>query len=131
MTEGLFVPVDLNAVSDDFVPVPEGMYTVQVDKLEPKASKAGNNMINVTFNIVAPAEHMGRKLFTSLVLMDKAYWKVKQFVKAAGIPFDQGGVDIGAAMGRQLFVKVIQETYDDAGTPKIRNAVDEFLPLAG
>lgn len=127
MSNGLFVPVDLNTVSDDFTPVPEGIYTVQVEKLEPKQSKAGNNMVNVTFNILEPADHMGRKLFTSLVLMQQAMWKVKQFVKACGIPYDTTGFDLGSSIGGQMLVKVLQETYDDNGTPKIRNVVEEFM----
>ena len=128
MTEGLFIPIDLNSVSDDFTPMPEGMYKMQVEKLETKVSKAGNNMVNVTLNVLEPTEHLGRKGFTNLVIMPAAMWKVKQFVKAAGIGFDTGGFNLGDAIGRSLLVKVTQEQYTDKeGNLRIRNVFDEYL----
>jgi len=125
---GLFVPVDLNQVSDDFVLLPEGIYKMQVEKMEPKQSNAGNPMVNVTMNVLEPVEHLGRKGFTNLVLIQAAMWKVKQFVKACGIPFDTGGFNLGDAIGREVTVKVTQESYTDKeGNNKIRNVFDEFL----
>jgi hypothetical protein len=123
----LFIPVDLDTVSSDFTPIPEGVYKVQVEKLEAKSSKAGNPMVNVTFNVVEPTEFLGRKLFTSLVQIQQAMWKIKEFVKASGIPHSSAGFNLGDALGRQMLVKVLQETYEDNGTAKIRNVVDEFM----
>jgi len=124
----LFVPIDLNTVSDDFVLLPEGIYKMQVEKMEPKQSNAGNPMVNVTMNVLEPVDHMGRKGFTNLVLVASAMWKVKQFVKAIGLSYDQGGFNLGDALGREVTVKVTQESYTDKeGNNKIRNVFDEFL----
>lgn len=129
MTEGLYVPVDLNSVSDDFTPMPEGMYKMQVEKLEPKASKAGNNMINVTMNVLEPVLYLGRKGFTNLVLVPAAMWKVKQYVKATGIEFNASGFNLGDSIGKSMMVKVTQEQYTDKdGNLRLRNTFDEYLP---
>lgn len=130
MSNELYVPVDLNQVSDEFIPMPEGVYTMQVEKMEPKTSKAGNKMINVTMNVVNPPEFLGRKGFTNLVVgVPEAMWKVKQFVKACGISYDTGGFNLGDAIGRTLLVKVTQESYESTkdGTTKIRNVFDDYM----
>jgi hypothetical protein len=128
MSNALFVPIDLNSVSDDFTPMAEGIYKMQVEKLEPKVSQAGNNMINVTMNVLEPVEHLGRKGYTNLVLMPASMWKVKQFVKACGISFDTGGFNLGDAIGREVMVKVTQESYTAKdGNEKIRNVFDEYI----
>jgi len=131
MSGELFIPVDLTVVSDDFTPMPEGIYKMQVEKLEPKVSKAGNNMVNVTMNVLEPVEHLGRKGFTNLVLMPEAMWKVKQFVKAVGIGFSTGGFNLGEALGRELLVRVTQGTYEKDGTTKVKNEFDEYMPVGG
>jgi hypothetical protein len=124
----LFIPIDLNQVNDDFTPMPEGVYKMQVEKLESKKSKADNNMVNVTMNVVEPVLHLGRKGFTNLVLIPAAMWKVKQFVKACGISFDTGGFNLGDAIGKTLLVKVTQEQYTDKeGVTKVRNVFDEYM----
>jgi hypothetical protein len=128
MSDGLFIPVDLNQVNDDFTPMPEGVYKMQVEKLEAKKSKADNNMVNVTMNVLEPTEYLGRKGFTNLVLIPAAMWKVKQFVKACGVSFDTGGFNLADAIGKSVLVKVTQEQYTDKeGVTKVRNVFDEYM----
>lgn len=129
MTEGgLFIPIDLTTVTNDFEPLPEGVYVVQVEKVEPAKSKAGHNMVAITMNVVEPVEFMGRKGFTNISLQPKALWKLKEFVEACGVPYDGGGVNLELARGVQCLVKVMQEQYTaNDGSIKIRNSFESFM----
>lgn len=53
----------LNVKPEDFSPIPEGEYILQITKTEQKQTKTGTGMyISVTFDVIGPS-YQGRKLF--------------------------------------------------------------------
>lgn len=72
-----------NVTGGGFEPVPAGDYLVEIEKVEEKTSKAGNAMLNFTFNIV-DGEYEGRKIFDLYVLTEKALWKLQDLFSALG-----------------------------------------------
>lgn len=53
----------INVKPEDFSPIPEGEYILQVTKTEQKQTKTGTGMyISVTFDVIGPS-YQGRKLF--------------------------------------------------------------------
>ena len=65
-----------------FDPIPEGRYTVTVDKAELTTTKdSGNPMIKVTLKIVE-GDNKGRLAWDNFVLVEKSLWKLKGFLEA-------------------------------------------------
>ena len=81
-----------NVTGGNFEPIPAGDYVLEIENIEEQVSKAGNNMLNITFN-VAEGEYAGRKIFEFYVLTEKALWKMKDLLIALGID-TEGQVDI-------------------------------------
>lgn len=118
---------NLNNVEDGFAPLPEGLYKCQVAELKLKTSTKGNEMVNVKFTVVEPSEYIGRGGFANIVLVPDALWKLKQFCRACGVEWDDAGVDIEQAIGRELFIKVTQRSYDSDKGPRVVNDFDGFV----
>lgn len=56
----------VNVKPEDFSPIPEGEYILQVTKAEQKQTKTGTGKyINVTFDVIGPS-YQGRKIFSKL-----------------------------------------------------------------
>lgn len=81
-----------NVTGGNFEPIPAGDYVLEIENIEERVSKAGNDMLNITFN-VAEGEYEGRKIFEFYVLSEKALWKLKDLLIALGIDAE-GQVDI-------------------------------------
>ena len=77
-----------NVTGGNFEPLPAGDYKLEIEKVEEKTSKAGNPMLNVTFNVVDHEEYEGRKVFDLYVLTEKALWKLKDLFIAIGKDVD-------------------------------------------
>lgn len=118
---------NLDNVEDGFAAIPENVYKCQVSEVKLKTSKQGNEMVNVRFRVLEPVDFMGRSGFANLVLVPDALWKLKQFCKACGIGWDANGVDIEAAIGKELFIKVTQRSMDTEKGPRIVNDFDGFV----
>lgn len=119
-----------NVTGGSFEPVPAGDYLLEIEKVENKVSKAGNDMLNITFNIVE-GEYEGRKIFDLYVLTEKALWKLKDLF--AALEYDVDGTvefDPQDLVGR-IFTGAItveeSEGYDPQNRIKTHKKVDGIV----
>jgi hypothetical protein len=74
-----------------FDPIPEGRYTVVVDKAEITTTKeSGNPMIKATLKIVE-GDFKNRLAWDNFVLTEKSLWKLKTFLEAADSKLSESG----------------------------------------
>lgn len=73
-----------NVTGGNFEPLPAGDYKLEIEKVEERVSKAGNPMLNMTFNVIDHEKYEGRKVFDLYVLTEKALWKLKDLFIAIG-----------------------------------------------
>ena len=118
------------AINLDFSSVPsrepleEGVYHLQIAKVEETNSSTGNPMLKVEFNVLGVDGN--RKLWDNYVLIDKCLWKVKELFDALGIDTSAlVEMDVNELVGLEVQAKVIQETYNG----DIMNRVKKILPL--
>ena len=118
------------AINLDFSSVPsrepleEGIYHLQIAKVEETNSSTGNPMLKVEFNVLGVDGN--RKLWDNYVLIDKCLWKVKELFDALGIDTSAlVEMDVNELVGLEVQAKVIQETYNG----DIMNRVKKVLPL--
>lgn len=118
------------AINLDFSSVPsrepleEGIYHLQIAKVEETNSSTGNPMLKVEFNVLGVEGN--RKLWDNYVLIDKCLWKVKELFDALGIDTSNlVEMDVNELVGMEVQAKVIQETYNG----DIMNRVKKILPL--
>ena len=118
------------AINLDFSSVPsrepleEGVYHLQIAKVEETNSSTGNPMLKVEYNVLGVDGN--RKLWDNYVLIDKCLWKVKELFDALGIDTSAlVEMDVNELVGLEVQAKVIQETYNG----DIMNRVKKILPL--
>lgn len=118
------------AINLDFSSVPsrepleEGVYHLQIAKVEETNSSTGNPMLKVEYNVLGVEGN--RKLWDNYVLIDKCLWKVKELFDALGIDTSAlVEMDVDELVGLEVQAKVIQETYNG----DIMNRVKKVLPL--
>jgi hypothetical protein len=118
------------AINLDFSSVPsrepleEGVYHLQIAKVEETNSSTGNPMLKVEYNVLGVEGN--RKLWDNYVLIDKCLWKVKELFDALGIDTSAlVEMDVNELVGLEVQAKVIQETYNG----DIMNRVKKILPL--
>ncbi len=81
--------IEANGGSVNFEEVPFGLYEVEVEKLELRASKKGDPMVSIWFNIVA-GEKKGQKIFMNqLVILPFQIYNTNEFLKQL-----DSGVDV-------------------------------------
>jgi hypothetical protein len=107
----------INMLNLDFSSVPsreplaEGVYTLQIAKVEETTSSTGNPMLKVEYDVMGVEG--GRKLWDNFVLIDKALWKLKELFDALGI--DTSSIvemDVQELVGLEVQAKVVQDTYN-------------------
>lgn len=117
-----------NVTGGNFDPIPAGDYVLEIEDIEERVSKSGNDMLNITFS-VAEGEYEGRKIFEFYVLTEKALWKLKDLFIALGIDTDgMVNVDIEDLVGEMLIGNVeIQEQkgYDPSNKIKRHKPLGE------
>ena len=118
------------AINLDFSSVPsrepleEGIYHLQIAKVEETNSSTGNPMLKVEYNVLGVEGN--RKLWDNYVLIDKCLWKVKELFDALGIDTSAlVEMDVNELVGLEVQAKVIQETYNG----DIMNRVKKVMPL--
>jgi len=112
------INVDLTNIPDP-ESLPEGQYLCRIEKIEEKTSKAGNKYLDVSYNVEEPAEYNGRKiLFDNLTLTEKALWRVRDWVNAAGIFPGPDGFKTEEMIGAFLRVTLIKE-------PQMQNQLNQ------
>ena len=118
------------AINLDFSSVPsrepleEGVYHLQIAKVEETNSSTGNPMLKVEYDVLGVEGN--RKLWDNYVLIDKCLWKVKELFDALGIDTSAlVEMDVSELVGLEVQAKVIQETYNG----DIMNRVKKVMPL--
>ena len=118
------------AINLDFSSVPsrepleEGVYHLQIAKVEETNSSTGNPMLKVEYDVLGVEGN--RKLWDNYVLIDKCLWKVKELFDALGIDTSAlVEMDVNELVGLEVQAKVIQETYNG----DVTNRVKKVLPL--
>lgn len=118
------------AINLDFSSVPsrepleEGVYHLQIAKVEETSSSTGNPMLKVEYDVLGVEGN--RKLWDNYVLIDKCLWKVKELFDALGIDTSAlVEMDVDELVGLEVQAKVIQETYNG----DIMNRVKKVMPL--
>ena len=118
------------AINLDFSSVPsrepleEGVYHLQIAKVEETTSSTGNPMLKVEYNVLGVEGN--RKLWDNYVLIDKCLWKVKELFDALGIDTSAlVEMDVNELVGLEVQAKVIQETYNG----DTKNCVKKVMPL--
>ena len=117
------------AINLDFSSVPsrepleEGVYHLQIAKVEETNSSTGNPMLKVEFNVLGVEGN--RKLWDNYVLIDKCLWKVKELFDALGIDTSElVEMDVTEMVGLEVQAKIIQETYNG----DIMNRIKKVMP---
>ena len=118
------------AINLDFSSVPsrepleEGVYHLQIAKVEETNSSTGNPMLKVKYDVLGVEGN--RKLWDNYVLIDKCLWKVKELFDALGIDTSAlVEMDVNELVGLEVQAKVIQETYNG----DVMNRVKKVMPL--
>ena len=100
-------------------PLEEGMYTLQIAKVEEGTSSTGNPMLKVEYDVQGVEGN--RKLWDNYVLIDKCMWKVKELFTALGIDTSEVvTMDVNELVGLQVNAKVIQEEYNGDTVNRIK-----------
>ena len=118
------IGVDLTKEESGFEAIPAGNYEVKVVEAQEKTSKAGHKKIALVFEVTG-AESAGRKLFHDLSELPQALWKLKKFLDACGVEYDEDGFATEDILGSDLEVVVVQEIYNEKPT----NKVTDYLSL--
>lgn len=118
--EGVFmamVNLDFSSVKS-VEPLEEGIYELEITKVEEKVASSGNPMLTVEFT------HEDRKIWENYVLIDKCLFKLKELFDALGIDTSEiVSMDVQDLVGATIKAKVIQDTYDD----RILNRIKKIL----
>lgn len=149
-------PENLDNVQSGFDPMPAGRYTVVVVNTEIKtAQSSGNQYMSVQAEVRGVPEGaeeslIGRKLYTNLLPFNaNSLWKLKEFMQAAEIIWDETGFDTEDFLGASLDFTVNLTCYcsnckknhpftgmENLGCPKCgqdmraQNEVGSFLPAS-
>lgn len=99
-------------------PLEEGMYELDIIKVEEKTSSTGKDMVLVTFK----HQETGTAIWENYVLQENCLWKLKELLDAVG--FDTTGaleLDFEELVGQTVNAKVVQDEYNS----QIKNRIQK------
>lgn len=109
--------LDFSAVKS-LEPLEEGIYELEITKVEEKVASSGNPMLTVEFSTD------GRKIWENYVLIDKCLFKLKELFDALDIDTSEiVEMDVQDLVGSSVKAKVIQDEYDN----RILNRIAKIL----
>jgi hypothetical protein len=121
----------------DYKPIPQGDYLVEVVDVDgPKTSNAGNQMLQLTFE-VAEGEFAGRKIYNYFLLLEgDALWRTKKDLSILlGIDEDEESAtfEIEDLMGAQALAFVRPEVWkvEDGGDGEARPKIARLKAVEG
>jgi len=122
--------LDFTNVTDGFELLPKGTYPVYVFELQEKTATTGNEMIKVILK-VADGEFKGRQIWTNLVFVETALFKIREFLVACGatVPKKTVDIDFNKCIGKKVKVEVIHRTTKEKPDEPFTD-VKKFLPFA-
>lgn len=103
-------------------PLAEGVYHLQIAKVEEKQSSTGNPMLSIEYDVLDVDGK--RKLWDNYVLIEKCLFKVKELFNAVGIDTSEiVEMDVQELVGMEVNAKVIQETYNGEVVNRIKRVM--------
>lgn len=104
-------------------PLEEGVYRLQIAKVEETTSSTGNPMLKVEYDVLGVEGN--RKVWDNYVLIDKCLWKVKELFDALGVDTSAlVEMDVQELVGMEVNAKIVQEPYQET----IQNRVKKIIP---
>ena len=99
------------AAADEFTPVPDGTYTVEVDEVNEEVSQKGDNLLKVRLQVIE-GEHAGAAIYDRLYFSERALPRIKLVLDAMGVS-TAGAVDVTPELllGRKCQAEVTVDTY--------------------
>lgn len=118
------VSVDMTGV-ETFSKVSEGIHTVRVKEINTSTTQAGDDALQVVFEVTKGNDKGGR-LFETFTLIDKALWKFKAFLKAVGAKHEgKIKIDLDKLIGKICDVEVFWNEYNGQTYAKI----SDYFPI--
>lgn len=117
-----------NPEASSFI-VPNGEYTVRVEDAMEKTSNSGNDMIELQLRIIRHDKTEGPAMKDWLVFSEKAYWRVDQFLIAAGKHPGEGeevSLDADELIGVEVGASLVQEKTDEGTNMRVKRYNSEF-----
>lgn len=118
------VSVDMTGV-ETFSKVSEGIHTVRVKEINTSTTQAGDDALQVVFEVTKGNDKGGR-LFETFTLIDKALWKFKAFLKAVGAKHEgKIKINLDKLIGKICDVEVFWNEYNGQTYAKI----SDYFPI--
>ena len=126
--------VDFSSLQKRFDPLPDGIYEVEIIKVELKTNKHSKGThLNWHLKIIDEdilaecSSAVSTRLFLITPLKENALWKLKKLLKILDHSFYGANAEIDPErlIGKQLKVKVIQERYNNS----LYNKVIDFMRI--
>ena len=104
---------------ESFARCSEGVHTAKLIGIEEAVTQAGDDMLKATFEVIS-GQDKGCRVFDNFTLSDKALWKLKQFLVAAGVKADgKVAVDLDKLIGKVCDITVVHDDYNGVTRAKI------------
>jgi hypothetical protein len=105
-------------------PLPRGRQEVEIIAAQPRVSRAGNPMLDLTYRATGEGGDGEVILKDYLVSTPRSKWKIKRFCQALGLDFEAGAIDPALVVGRRLTVEI---GIEDDGQGRDRNVVNDYV----
>lgn len=112
-----------------FDPIPEGLYKLCIEEIEPKTTKNNDPMAGLTMTVVG-GEFAGRKVWDNIIIPEddspaiKIKGRTMHFLHCIDEPYEgKFAWDSDNWIGKTLFAKIWHETYEG----KVRSKISEYL----
>lgn len=117
------------AETGNFEPLPDGVYSVEIEKYEETETSKGKPMIKVRYRIVSE-KHKNRKLFDQIVLFgpeDKGAGMTKHFLHIIGEPHE-GEFEVNPEnwIGKKLMARIVIDTKYNNNKVVGREVIDDI-----
>ncbi|MFH1680734.1 MAG: DUF669 domain-containing protein [Candidatus Eisenbacteria bacterium] len=113
---------------DEYAPVPQGQYLVEIEEAEEDTTRNGDERITLRLRVL-DGEHAGAAIFDRIYFSPRALPRLKHLLGAVGVDTDQD-LEVGPELlkGKRCLVDVTVESYVKTdGSEGKANAV----PFAG
>lgn len=118
------IKVDMTGV-ETYSRASEGQHLAKLVEAKLDQSQGGDDMIKAVFEITK-GNDKGCKVYENFPLIEKALWKLKSFMQAAGMKADgRLTIDLDKLEGKVCIIEIVHEDYNGQKRAKIA----EFLKI--
>ena len=125
LDDALASKVDSQESTGSREPLPPNEYRARLRSITPKVASTGSNMWTAEWEVVE-GEHSGRLLWSNLVFVDTALWKVKEFFDAFGVPSSTHSDELLSCTAKLVVSQRIIQSGPKQG--QLGNNIDATLP---